>query len=327
MEFEIIRLAFTSPLHISTGGNYYDRGEALLRSDTIYSAMVQQMATFNKNLPEKPEGFTFSSCFPYSKNRKKEFEYFFPKPAIKGFRDLEKSAIDPKKIKKIKWINKSLFEQVLNGELIQKLDLSNVSGEYLPSSKLENEEFIVKDVQLRIAVPRTTDDTEVYYLEKTWFAKGSGLFFLAIYEDQVAKETVHKALDLLQLSGIGTDRSVGMGQFKYEIESIKLNLPINSDYAMNLSLFLPENKEFLETGLNSNCSYDLIKRGGWLTDFGYTTYRKNMVYMFQEGGIFRISNSIKETGGYVDIRPKNTPVSIDHPVWRIGRSIFLPIKL
>jgi CRISPR-associated protein Csm4 len=285
------------------------------------------LATFDDKSLVKPEGFTVSSCFPFSKNIGGDFEYFFPKPSIKVFRHLETSAKEPKKIKKLKWINKKLFEKILNGEDVSNIDLSILTGEYLPSSKLIHDEFMVKDVQLRIAVPRSSDDTEVYYVEKTWFAKDSGFYFLINYQNQGVQEKVHKALKLLKLSGLGTDRSVGMGQFEYEVDSIKLNLPSESDYSISLSLFLPENNDSLEGSLDSTCSYELIKRGGWITDFGYTTYRKNMVYMFQEGSVFKVTGNEKGIGGYVDLRPKNTPVNIDHPVWRVGRSIFLPIKL
>jgi CRISPR-associated protein Csm4 len=328
MDFDIIRLDFSSPLHISTGGNYYDRGDSTVRSDTIYSAIIQQIASFDNSLAEKPEGFVVSSCFPFTKNTKGEIEYFFPKPSIKKFRDIEKSSSDPKRIKKIKWINKNLFERVLKGDSILPGDLNNAENEYLPSSELPQMDFIKKDVQLRIAVPRTMEDTEVYYLEKTWFAKNSGLFFLVKYQNLEIKRKVQKALELLELSGIGTDRSVGMGQFKLELDNISFDLSGASSYSVNLSLFLPEDKNFLEKGLDSNCSFELIKRGGWLTDFGHTTYRKNMVYMFQEGSIFKTEgNQTEHLGGYVDLRPKNIPNPINHSVWRIGRSIFLPIKL
>lgn len=327
MKFDVIRMAFSSPLHISSGGNYYDRGEGMLRSDTLYSSVIQQLAAFDPEFAKKPEGFTFSSAFPFVTEDGKNFQYFLPKPPTDNFRKYEKEAENPKAIKKIKWVDSDFFQETLAGTDVDKIPMNWVKDEFLSSSIKIDKGIVHKETQLRIGVPREAGDTDVYYLEKTFFRKGAGLYFLCFFESDIIKEKVLKALELLELSGIGTDRSVGMGQFYLSFDSLELKTPTQTDYWMNLSLFLPESVAQLEGLLDHNAKYELVKRGGWITDIGYTTYRKQLVYLFQEGGVFKSKKPMPIAGRYQDLSPDNLPTPLNHPVWRVGRSIFLPIKL
>jgi len=325
MNFDLIRLSFLSPLHISNGGNYYDRGDDFLHSDTLYSAIIQQLANIEPSLAANPKGFNFSSAFPFTKNDK-GFSYFFPKPYFPIIKKAEGINGLSKKLKKLKWIEKSYFEKLLAKDSFQDLNFQHIQKEYLSSEKI-NESFIKKEVQLRIGLPADKEDTDVYYIEKTFFAKDSGLFLLAQFETEEIKTAIKNAFDLLQLNGIGTDRSVGMGHFEITWDSIEIDVP-TAEYMTNLSLFIPEDQNQLNQLFDENSAYDLILRGGWLTDREYTGFRKNMVYMIREAGLFKKPNGEFTSGRTVDLQPNKLPNGpMKHPVWRLGRSIFLPIKL
>jgi len=76
-------------------------------------------------------------------------------------------------------------------------------------------------------------------------------------------------------------------------------------------------------------SYQLIKRGGWITTEPYTTYRKKSVYMFAEGGIFKLNSdkNIETLGKTVNLKPEAEFLKIQHNIYRVGKSIFLPINI
>jgi CRISPR-associated protein Csm4 len=56
-------------------------------------------------------------------------------------------------------------------------------------------------------------DSEPYYVDKIFFHKNAGLFFLVEAEEKTL-EMLKAAMRLLSDNGIGTDRNVGNGQFE-----------------------------------------------------------------------------------------------------------------
>ena len=161
----------------------------------------------------------------------------------------------------------------------------------------------------------------------------SGLFFI-ISGDSTLFE---KGLRLLQYEGIGTDRNVGNGYFEYESSTIELSIPEVSDGAMSLSMFIPENQGQLKNLVHSeNVAYDFVRRGGWITDSPYNTVRKNVIYAFTAASVFDLKKSAPEClGKIVNLRPcisddiaeSKGLYKLSHPIWRCGRSIFIPVKL
>ena len=182
----------------------------------------------------------------------------------------------------MKWLDLHYFQKVLNGEQLfaSEDDYNNVSGEYLTIYKDSgfDSDFISSRVTPRVCVARRYDrDSEPFYLDRLYFKGSSGLFFIA--NGDLTK--LDKALALLSVEGIGTDRNIGNGFFEYEKDKICIDIPFNADYLVSLSLFLPNSKEQLETMLsNSFTAYSLVRRGGWITDAGMNTLRKNAVYAF-----------------------------------------------
>jgi|LZCG01.1.fsa_nt_gb CRISPR-associated protein Csm4 len=339
-KFTIFRLHFSSPLHLGNEREDYAESLGIIHSDSLYAALTTALFKVGWQPPEKFEGhlgYAISSLFPfYQKDENQTPVYFFPKSKKQEIFN-EELLEDHKKIKKIKWLDKDFFEDYAQGKSLQELYLHGKSGEkeenkYLKSEYFTQasipENFISRQVFPRVKVSRNgKDDAEPFYMERLFFEGNSGMFFLA--EGDTA--LLEKGLKILEQEGIGTDRNVGNGFFQYKKDTLELELPDNSNYQMNLSLFLPPDKEQLKEQLDDQAAYAFKKRGGWISTPPYNTIRKNRIYMFEEGSIFRAdTNSPTKSGRIVNLKPNASrlPANLQgiHDIWRNGEAIFIPFK-
>ena len=329
LSFDVIKLKFTSPLHLSRGQTeFYDKSETILHSDTIKSALFSCAKILYKDAITKEflESFSISSAFPF-----KDKNFFFPKPIGElplNIKDINGVAKKNKKMKKVEFVSKCFFEKIINADNIIDVSENNFSGNGKFLSK-ENQEIIIfkSEVQQRLAMPKSEETNPVpYYVDRLFFQEDSGLYFLVNYKDERMKTIIFDSLKLLSEQGIGTDRNVGNGQFNFEKEKdFEINAPNNADYQINLSLFLPCDNEITDKSMN-NSRYQLLKRGGYISspeNLDLLTFRKKSVYMFQEGSVF---SNVPLKGKIVDLKPDNVE-GLNHEIWRDGKAIFIPLKL
>lgn len=325
-KFKIYKLHFTSPLHIGDNRDDYGISQKIISSDTFYAALTACLAKLGEQIPE--DGFlgcTISSLFPYyQKDKNSDVVYFFPSPLLQPMpklKDLGKA----KKVKKVKWIDISYFEQILKGkELFDGSEdvVESVQGEYLTTRKI-NSKFINSQVTQRVTISREFGkDAVPFYMDKIFFEGESGLFFIVDGNTSL----LDKAMTLLASEGIGTDRNVGNGFFEYAADEIEVKLPAASDHALSLSLFFPETKEQVcEMLEGTDVAYNFERRGGWITTYPYQTLRKNVIHGLTPGSVVKKAmNGSMQMGRIVDLAPQ-TELGPKHPVWRCGKSIFLPI--
>lgn len=334
-QFTAIRLNFHHSVHLGSHREEYDRSDSILHSDTLYSAIIAAWKALDVEHPvleytakTPPDlGFAISSLFPFfRKNTDEKPVYFFPMPKS-GL-----NVADPRPYRDVRWLSTAPFKHYLKtGEITEAS--GSIKGPYLTTSADVDPAFMQSDIHPRAYVPRLDEvdkdgkpvtETDIYYIERLFFKEYCGLFGLATFDNDDIRAKVMLALDYLQDAGIGTDRNVGHGQFHYETEGFTQfdDLP-ESDHSLNLSMFLPESKTQLGDMLASDhCRHELIKRGGWLTTWPNLTYRKNSVYMFREGGVFKMNLPL--AGRTVDLRPG--ALQDRTPVLRVGRSVFLPVK-
>ena len=335
--FKIFKLHFTAPLHISDQHDDLGNSQKIIQSDTLYAALMSCLAKNGEDLPEDGElGFTVSSLFPYfQKDRESAPVYFLPIPMQSRQADLA-DVTKAKTVKKVQWIDSNLYSSVLSGEsLFDGTDsyIPYIQGNYLTTYELPEDinggkEFVRSEVSQRVTLMSRTgeEDAKPFYVDKILFRYDSGLYFIA--EGDTA--LLEKALHLLSLEGIGTDRNVGYGFFEYTADTLSIDLPKEANHQLSLSLLIPESKEQLEMLLNSECvAYDFVRRGGWITTYPYMTLRKNAIYGFVPGSVFRKDEGESATviGKIVDLKPETVDVEITHHVWRNGKAIMLPIKL
>lgn len=329
-KLNICKLHFTSPLHIGDRKNDdYGISQKTIPSDTMYAALTATLAKAGMEIPTDGDlGFTISSLFPYYQADKDlPVTYFFPQPLQAQMPHLEDLG-ERKKVKKVKWIDSYYYEKVLAGTKLfdnSREDIDSIHGEYLSKQNITSD-FVKSQVIQRVTLKSRVaeEDAKPYYVDRVSFKDYAGLYFIYMGD----AEKLKKALALLSLEGIGTDRNVGNGFFEYETETIELNMPQNADHAVSLSLLIPESKEQFESLVASGLvAYDIERRGGWITTYPFQSIRKNAIYGFVPGSVFFMKTTgIGTVGCIVDLRP-----SVDfldeklHPIWRSGKSILLPI--
>ncbi len=340
---EIIKFTFETPLHIGTVRADYSISSSIIHSDTLYAAIMQAWSLLGKEewIPKKDQwqdlGFSLSSLFPYT-TAEEETVYFFPKPYgrlnDKNLKEDQKP--ENKQNKNVQYYDADYFLRFLNNEPVESNYAEHMKGAYLTSKSI-NQDFMDKQVYPRVRVAREAgEDALPYYIERVYFKEGSGMFAIVQYEREEERKRLHTALRLLEDEGMGTDRHVGNGLFKFTTaDNFMLNesLPNSSDYALNLSLFCPDSKDKLEAMISDPASrYEIIQRGGWLTTYPYMSYRKKTVHMFREGSVFRFPLKEMMANGHThDLVPnaENLPEgkAPEHPVWRCGKSLFVPVKV
>ena len=323
--FTIYKLLFTTPLHIGDARDDYGVSQHTICSDTIYAALTSCLVKVGAAIPDDGDlGCTISSLFPfYQANKESQAVLFMPKPlgmVPPQLQDVSKA----KQVKKVAWLDLQFFERAINGQSIfeSESDIAAIHGEYLTTAAIR-ENFIDSQVNQRVTISRTgREDAKPFFMDRVSFLDDSGLFFLC--EGDTSKLDV--AMNILQEEGIGTDRNVGNGFFCCEKNGIELELPDEAAAQMSLSMYIPEsNEQYLAMADGPRVAYELQRRGGWITTPPNNTLRKNVIYAFTAGSVFancEQSGCIK--GAIVDLRPE-TP-QVEHPIWRCGRALFIPIK-
>ena len=321
-QFTAYLLHFPGPLHIGDMRDDYGVSFQTLSSDAMYAAMTATLAKMGEAIPPTGDlGCTISSLFPYYQaNQAAESILFFPKPM--SFTPMAKDTQDIKTLKKITWVDLHYLELILQGgDLAEENTIAGVRDKvYLTQS--ECEKFIYSQVKNRVAVSRACEDANPFYMDDIHFTGHSGLYFLAEGNTTV----IDKVLPLLMHEGIGTDRNVGHGHFEYQKKKIEIQVPKVSDMGLLLSTYIPTRSEILEKNLDHDgIAYQIVRRGGWITQIGYNTQRKNAIYAFDAGSVLHGLHS--GDGAIVDLATEQFKTETKHEIWRCGKSIVLPIKI
>lgn len=329
--FNVYRLHFTTPVHLGDSREDYSKSYVTMSSDAMYAAITACLAKIGEKIPDDGDlGCAISDLFPYYQKQAENAKpiYFLPRPLYQSLPQL-KDISKAKSIKKVKWLDVTYMQKVLNGAALfdgDGKDLDDIQGDFLCHEKI-NSKFITSQVSERVTITRNySEDAVPFYMERVSFAEQSGLYFLSTGNN----ELIEKGLSILQNEGLGTDRSVGNGFFEFFIDKIELDLPVDKDYVVSLSHFIPESEGQLKEMISEKKSaYILERRGGWITSNPKFSVRKNVIYLFQSGSVFHYkTDSWTSLGRIVDLCPKlPDSMAIGHPVWRCGRSILLPIDL
>lgn len=315
--FHVYKLYFQTSLHLSRGKQgSYESSDHALHSDTLKSALYACMRqlfadeTLSKNFMDK---VTLSSAFPFQ-DHEKETIFWLPRPLI--YRSKYENADNRKKFKGINYVTVAQMSLILRGE--HPSDLLKDGKAYQPK-------IWEQDTTQRVKI-NYGDDSEPFYLEKLYPQNkdSSGLYF--IVSGDVNTQSLEAALRLLGDNGIGLQRNLGNGQFKYKKDSFTMSLPEKNTAWVALSLFRP-NKEDLTKDCLDNSFYQFTKRGGWISsaeDEAFLSIRKKSIMMFTEGSIFAFGEKTLR-GKVENIRPDwDTPL---HEIFRDGKAIFLPITI
>lgn len=335
--FKIYKLFFTSPLHISDQHEDCSFSLKTIQSDTLYAALTSCLAKTGNKIPADGDlGFTVSSLFPYyQQSAESRPIYFLPMPLQSRQPEL-KDVSKAKKLKKVQWVDSTLYGNLLNGTsslsnadaLLPLVQGNYLTKEVLPLNADGSFEFVNSEISQRVTLKSRIgqEDAKPYYVDKIIFRHHAGFFFLAEGDTTL----LDKALKILAVEGIGTDRNVGYGYFDFSTDKIILELPREADHQLALSLLIPDSEEqLLQLMASDRVAYDFIRRGGWITTYPYTTIRKCAIYGFIPGSVFKkeANQDCKPIGWIANLTPEIGDLTPDHPIWRNGKSIMLPIKL
>lgn len=351
--FQVRLLFFRAPLHVSSfGGADLTYPEQLVHSDTLMGALATALVSVGRlQTPESLKRFMdlvkVSSAFPCLLDESDgRTWYFFPAPL--GFM-LSRDMRLRKKVKKVQWLEKELFERVLQAERLHEAlrvyepaeslderpteDVIAVAGTFAWSSRCglneSPQQYVVRQERMRVQVPRSAaEDAQPFYQSSYCFLRRgkrrAGLFFLIDAAEQAYLEKIDLALNVLADQGLGADRHIGLGHFTWQSsEELAFQLPINANGLLSLGVLLPEKQEQL-----SACppvAYSLIPRGGWVSVPTFLNIRRNTVYMFGEGSTFQLRDHTVIQGCVRDLRPAR--LSSMPPIMRSGRTVLLPCKI
>lgn len=328
-------LSFTSPLHIGIESIGQEKIEHLVRSDTLWGAVISKwLLLFDDSPPvlcESPP-FAVSSCFPLIQGTR-----FYPAP-IGCLDDLINqvakepagSEITVKVLKKIKFLSEDLFISVCKGHKLKLDDLSSINVfpfEVSNQTNCNHIQFAKEAQRPRIRINQLCGGVigdAFFYCSDQYWPKASGQHFLARFKDKEAKSKFESALMLLGESGLGADSSVGRGVFTFHAEEINMEQQVkNATQAyVLLSLCLPHKDEVKEGLLSDKVTkYSLVRRFGMAGCVGVNRFRRPDCWMLSEGSVFQMNPE----GSIVKVisQSKDTP----HDVYRYGKAFSLPLAI
>lgn len=265
-----------------------------LHSDTIFGALYSAVSELYDDeeklraiieFEEKPP-FIISSAFPFVYNNEEKI-LFFPKP-IEEPKKSESAGIDVvKKWKKVKYIEKTIFESWRSGEIDEDKILKEFNqyivrkGLFFDKSlEIPEEDFRINELNSpRNTVNRITQASDNLFYSTGYYYKNAGLFFLVRLFDQRYKEIVEGAMRFLSDRGFGGDISAGRGQFDFECEDTNILREIPGERFIMLSRYTPNGDELK---CSDDCWYEIgMKRGR--TPDGRV---KKQIRFFVEGSTF-----------------------------------------
>ena len=317
-----------------------------LHSDTLWGNLiyayrmlygVEETSKLISKFLKGEVSFKVSSIFPFEKRNddKEEIIYYFPKPLIgmnlREAQNPEEMAY-MKEFKRIKYIDKGLFEDYLKGEYDDNIlferfykwrkaedDLKNNNNKYdekridelnktIESNRFKFLKGINPTFNLHNSIDRMNSSTlqkegkgQLYWEEE--FAsfrnklnvadeKVNGIFFLVDGKDE---DLIQAPLRLLSHIGIGGNKSIGKGSFTFEIDDFAFCEIDTPNAYVSLSLFHPDKDEIDKLKKNEiNFYYDITTRIGKIgRDFNLEFQEKNPVICFTEGSTFFIQESLK----------------------------------
>jgi CRISPR-associated protein Csm4 len=266
-----------------------------LSSDTIYGATFSAIYNLYEDFDEMLElfkqtpPFLISSAFPFV--FADETNHFFPKPIEDSKQKM--TMIDGstmKKIKSVKYIHESIFNQWIDGktneyDLASNIDNYSINDGLIYPKKL-NLNFSIKSLDIaRNSINRQTQFTDIFYSSGNYYTN-AGLFFLVRFMNNESKTKysglIKGVFKFLRDRGFGGDVSSGKGHFEITdfSDTEIIQEPEKGNRFISLSRYHPTQDEI--TAYNRNIWYDIFTKRGRSSDGRI----RNQVRFFTEGSTF-----------------------------------------
>lgn len=323
-------LQFFSGLHVdSKGSGSPETVDPFIRSDTLSAALC--LAWKDLYPEDLTDEFFFnppvrvSSAFPFC-----DKVLLFPVPQWRFWKENQGDLLRRKEMKKVQWLSRGLMEEIATGVRIDYNDVEIV-GSSVALSKQEfaeagdlnrNSPLWMLGERQRVAVDRFAcpEGGQTFFFALQFFAQNSGLYFIASGDDN-ALNRLERVLDYLGDTGLGADRSSGLGHFIVrETGSVNFRKPRQKEGWISLSLFNPGDDDNLKD-LTRNCAYDLVTRSGWISG---SSLGRPPIRAFAEGSYF----GVRPKGRIVRMLPEairnEYKLPIAHSAPRDFRALCMP---
>ncbi|MCD6513519.1 MAG: type III-A CRISPR-associated RAMP protein Csm4 [Candidatus Odinarchaeota archaeon] len=345
MNVEAVQLKFTSALRVGKRGLGEESTELYIPSDTIFSAFIntyaklfgidEATALVNLYIDRNPP-FIISSAFPYfSKNGFVLYAFVKPILPLKKYVNDVRAFKNLKKIKKAILLSKMLFEEIINGrlslgDLLEKVssgDIIMYENILMTVDEFQNIEQQDMPIKIKIDSHNTLDrygcGSLIYFTGSVSFSKESGLYFLVKFYDNSFKKKFYSTLNLLSDDGIGGNRSIGHGIFRYTTVSLDLKVPENSKYVVTLSRYIPTRDEIKKLCQSlDHPLFELVRIGGFVqSPYTKLGIRRPTINMISEGSLLPFSKDIDLLGKTVEL----ANIGI-HKVVRYGYAFLVGIS-
>lgn len=328
---KLIKLKFISHLHVNSKGIDFEQAEEIIHSDTLYSAIVSAWSKFYGDDEDFrmitstdifPPPFILSSAFPFMGDK-----LFFPIP-ITGVFTGEISTDKRKKIKKIKYLEKSLFEKVISGDkLLSPIESSTIQDGSILVNNNDcpfNEIYLIFETP-RVVIDRHTGRTEIFHFSQISFEKNCGFFFLVKFNNKSLEKKFNAVIRFLGDEGIGADRSSGKGLFVPEISDFTMEIPESANHFLTLSLYHPTRDE-VEEKILKDSYYKIQTRRGWISYTGGHALRRKSIRMIAEGSVVKDIKTKNIYGDMPVVLERNPQLGLPFDVIRNGFCFSVPIK-
>lgn len=341
----IVKLKFTSPLHVGETGFGEESVSTIIRSDTFFSALCaaysalyssEACSEWIQEILTGARTFRVTSGFPFVEHSNEQV-FYCPKPSTRppGFEDEVIRQEWAKMVKKTQYVPLPLFVKWLHRQTLDNSDFKAIAA---GQERAKN--IITVYRRPKVVIVREDHSSELYMQANLIFAPNTGLYvMLESTEEDVPR--IMSCFRWLGDVGIGGKKSTGHGRFVPEFVSISHvsdSMAELFDHGLSeanqdgfaamlhgcdaanayvlLSLYYPTEAERKQDWRRASVQW--LERRGWSQGVrGYQRLRAN-VRMIAEGSLIPFA----PIGRLVDVTPKDWQEG--HPVYRSGIAYTVP---
>lgn len=312
---KIYCLSFCAPAHFGEDSSGLERTQEFVHSDTLYSAICYTWAKLfgpadlkakllepTRDINNVPP-LVLSSAFVYTTET-----FYLPKPRLQlsdgDFKQLENQPAMAKAFKDTSFVPYHMWKDWVSGYSF--LDYVDKNTKTLKAySDCFKKAAITRNYQRR-----NPHNTTPYFCQVVTFAKDSGLYFIARFNNPDLQPSFEKVLEQLGEDGLGGERSSGYGVFarnkdretQINLESL-LGTPVNNPKGfITLSLASPDsllgyNDEAADSDDSTpqlkGWDYELVRRRGYPSPLGsrYGQRPRQSLVLLREGSVYRGAHS------------------------------------
>ena len=322
MNYFLFKLRFDTAVHFGSSDSALSlyTSEETLPADTLFSALCHE-ALAQQGEPGLEQlcaavqqgRLLFSDTMPWRGST-----FYLPKPIAASGSTAEVPTVLRKKIKKLAWLPVLEFDWYAR---------SLHAAPYIPQDLPEY--FGVHYEQTRAEVP-AQGDTRPYQVGAFRFAEDCGLYFVCACAEKAQAALLERLLRGLGLTGIGGKVSAGCGKFHLEqVRSMDAPADAQDQWMRRalqaqhgpyllLTTSLPQADE-LDAALEGDCSFQLVRRGGFMASDRVTTpLKKKTQYYLAAGSVLQHTYQ----GALYDVGLTDA-----HPVYRYSKPLFMGVEL